>query len=628
MLIVQRPEWRQRLVYSLILFVLVVIVFGCAVDTFWFREDDLGVILNGIIDSWHDFVRVFSSDCRSFITPCNYQRTVPNVFSGFLRPIQNVIFSCIYAVCGTNPWAYYLTHVAFHAANTALFFMICSVWLPINLSLVSGLLFAFYPDVSWLTWIGTVQISLMMFFLLLTSMCFYAYATEVRRAWRNTWYVLAGFFFLCSLLSREAGILLPFWFFGAAYIFLTDSQRRWRVRARRALHYTWIFFVVNGLYALIRLWAFGVYSVPRTIRNIALRYPTIAHYVQDKQHVVDTLVHRPAVVLEKIHSFTATTQSQSFFDGFISQFASWFQALGNMTLADQWQRWTVFAIVMLVVMFVCAAFYYHRGILVWLLFGLVCMTWPGVLTYPTARYVSGAYPFIIFIGMYAIYAAHRYLNSFFMRFTSLVALGIAVWFTGRGALKNYYGLKQTASQRVAYKQRFDDFLGRCQFDPATRFVVISSPFVPDIQSVFQSYCHSRDTQVVCDPFATLAEFGCMGCRKAYRTTAVASQVQAIPGGFRLQSCDEHCGWWLRFSEFPIAWSAKDGAYEWTSVPYQEGVWYDCSVGKFKINVLADADCASDISFVFDRRWIDEWTVFIAWNTQVGRYYVVPRHKDL
>lgn len=155
---------KQILLSSVIIFVLTFCLLGFAVDTFWFREDDLGTILNGIIRSWDDFVRVFSADCRSFITPANYQRTSPNVISGFLRPMQNALFSVVYYFWGVSPHAYLLTHVAFHAANTALFFILCSLFLPLGYSWLAGLMFAFYPNISWLTWIGTVQNSLATFF--------------------------------------------------------------------------------------------------------------------------------------------------------------------------------------------------------------------------------------------------------------------------------------------------------------------------------------------------------------------------------------------------------------------------------------------------------------------------------
>src|SRR5271163_4968886 len=97
-------SWKVMLASGLILFFIVFLVFGFALDKLWFREDDLGTILNGLIHSWDDFVRVFSSDCRSFVTASNYQRTIPNIVSGFLRPIQNVVFTIVYFFFGVDPF--------------------------------------------------------------------------------------------------------------------------------------------------------------------------------------------------------------------------------------------------------------------------------------------------------------------------------------------------------------------------------------------------------------------------------------------------------------------------------------------------------------------------------------------
>jgi hypothetical protein len=117
----------------------------------------------------------------------------------------------------------------------------------------------------------------------------------------------------------------------------------------------------------------------------------------------------------------------------------------------------------------------------------------------------------------------------------------------------------------------------------------------------------------------------MGCGKDYRVTNVKSEIVPIDDGFRLISHDiDHCGWWLRFSHFPIKWVAQSRSYEWTSEQYRPGIWYPCSIGKFRIDHMVDNDCVSDITFVFDRRWTSGNTVFVVWDTSVGRYYVLNK----
>lgn len=612
---------------------------GYAVDQIWFREDDLGTILNGIIRSWDDFVRVFSADCRSFITPANYQRTFPNVISGFLRPMQNVVFSVVYYFWGVDAWAYYLMHVACHALNSVLFFMLCNTairplkfqytWIAQLFALSAGFLFAFYPDVSWLPWIGTVQNSLATFFLLLMGLFLFK---------RHT--LLAAIMFLCSLLSRESGLLLPFWLFLGAFLFKQEMtnpdadtslaspflQRFWF-----ACRLTWMFFMANVFYTLMRLWSFGCATLPRTLRNACLRYPWLANYfcasepAQTSAVVVQNLVQaQPVIPAQALPVVQKVTLLQALTERVSAIFHSWFQSIFNVCIRTD--KDYIFALIFAFCLAVFLVVAYRKNIklLFWLCCGFICVAWPGVLAYPNPRYINLVYPFIIFIIMYGVALLCSSIKSKVGQCSALslfcVVAGIA---SMHGLSKNQHNLAVSASDRYLYKKRFDDFFSKHTFDRHARFVLLSSPFVSDIQSIFQAYLGNLDTVVVFDPFATLAEHKSMGCRKPYRVTDVESEIIPISGGFRLLSHDKDaCGWWLRFSDFPIAWCPQYRSYEWMKDPYQEGKWYECSVGKFKINGMVDADCVHDISFVFDKQWIDEKTIFVAWDSKKGEYVLV------
>lgn len=713
------PKYRKLLLCSAFLFIIVFCLLGSAVQQIWFREDDLGTILNGLMLSWDDVVRVFSADCRSFITPANYQRTVPNVISGFLRPMQNVVFTIIYTFWDVNPWAYFYAHVALHAANTVLFFLLCSMLMSCWISFFAALLFAFYPDVAWLPWIGTVQNSLSVFFLLLcvivwlryvvvryifasfhsaktlttngiinVSLCFIE--TFVTNRLISTWLhsvktittngiinvpfgfverfatnrlistwlhfaktitmnrlthspfmvsvllsaakqnvsnhepksqnyssILAGLLFLCSLLSRETAIFLPFWFFVGAALLKRNIKQAWFA--------TWVFFAANVFYVVMRFWAFGCDTLPRTLRNIMLRYPWLASYIGQKQHIaISTIATQQTPIQSAGHvSGSSSEVVASLFNSIASRYASWFGAFFNINLKTNEQIIIASIVGLLLVLFLCVAYRGKYHILCWLLLGLVCVCWPGVLAYPSPRYLNMVYPFLVFILMYGVYCALTKSRDRIVHGAAIVMLSIALIITFQGIHANRCNLRSATNDRFIYKQRFDDFFTRYTFEPQTQFVLVSSPFVSDIQSIFQAYLHNLSTMVIFDPFATLAEFGCMGCRKSFRVTGVLSEIVPIPAGFRLISHDQdHVGWWLRFSDFPIAWLATKRAYEWTAQPYQQGCWYACSVGKFKINHMIDADCVSDISFVYDPQWINEHTVFVAWNTTRGRYEVL------
>jgi hypothetical protein len=111
----------------------------------------------------------------------------------------------------------------------------------------------------------------------------------------------------------------------------------------------------------------------------------------------------------------------------------------------------------------------------------------------------------------------------------------------------------------------------------------------------------------------------MGCHDDYRVQGVRSSITPIPGGFRLTSHDLHCGWWLRCSDFPVAWNEQQRAYVWTDTPYQAGKTYPCSLGTFTIHAMASPDCMTDFSLMLDKRWVDTHTIFIFWDTMIGCY---------
>ena len=282
----ERSNFRIHLgFYALLLFAIVFFVLAGAVETIWFREDDLGTIINGIIRSWDDFIRVLSTDARDFICPVNYHRSKPNVMSGFLRPLQHVLFSFEYYFFSDWAYGYYLVHVALHACNAVLVYVIGLWFFPVWLAFFSGILFAFYPDVSWLTWIATAQNTLCTVFLLLTFIC-----------WKRRW--LAGLMFFLSLLARENVVVLPIWFFLAALFFLSNVSESFWQRIVVAYKATWIFFAVDALYWVMRWWAFGFGTLSRTLNNVFLRFPFLANLVNtidSQSQAVPSTIQSPAI---------------------------------------------------------------------------------------------------------------------------------------------------------------------------------------------------------------------------------------------------------------------------------------------------------------------------------------------
>jgi hypothetical protein len=268
-------QTKKRIILGLVIFTLTFIACAYAVKELWFREDDLGQIINGIIRGWDDFLRVFSSDERDLIVPINYRRSNPNFISAFVRPLKNIFFPITYYCYGLDVYAYYRLHVLVHALNAALFFYTLNLFVPLGFAFLGGCMFSFFPDVSWLVWIATLHNSLATLFLLLSFLAYYAFWKRKQ----NTiialpFFVLSGTMFFLSLLSRENGIFYPFWIFSGVFLLLFDQRpkmsffKQTLLTFKKALTYTWIFFFVHGLYVAMRFYFFGTGTFSRTFHNL------------------------------------------------------------------------------------------------------------------------------------------------------------------------------------------------------------------------------------------------------------------------------------------------------------------------------------------------------------------------
>lgn len=637
----KKSRYNSQFLICIFLFFTVFLILGLSVNEIWFREDDLGTILNGRVSSLQSFIKVFLTDVRDFICPINYRRSAPNFLSGFLRPLQHFLFTIEYYFFGNNAYPYFIVHVALHSFNAVLLYLI-SVWfLPIFPSICVALFFAFYPDVSWLTWIATAQNTLCTLFLLASIICWKYflifkknYLNESTVSTFKMWIQLqcSGVLFFLSLLARENVVAMPLWFFVAAYVFFSETVTSKFVRIKYAFFSSMPFFVAVIIYWILRFWAFGFGTLSRTLGNIVLRFPFISslinfinqkieiHLVATK--VVNNSVEQVVQVLKSTSDYSFVEQVFLYLNRICTFFTSW---LSSVLMIDfSFCGGTVGAIFIL---FFCTIFFiysYRKNIeaFILLLLGIVLMSWPALVAYPCPRYLNTIYPFVSLLFIGACFLGFNQ-KKYWLKWCSFFCAMFIFCISIRGILLNRKNLYEAAKARADYKLRFDLFFTEHNFESGAKFIVISSPFVSDIQSIFQVYLNDYSASVAHEPFSTIAEGGNFGCNNNYKTKGVNSRLVPIDGGFQFVSDDyEHCAWWIHFSDHPIAWSEKDRAYAWTGIRYQEGIWYQCSIGKFKINKMIDDRRLVDVSFIFDKNWINEKTVVVAWDTLLGRYFVL------
>ncbi len=606
-------------------------ILGYATSEMWYREDDLGQIINGIIRTKDDFIRVFSSDERDLICPENYRRSKPNVLSGFVRPLKNVFFTITYYLYGLDVLAFYRLHVLVHAFNVALCFLLFSFWLPASFALLGALMFAFYPDMTWLAWMATLHNSLTVLFLLLSLICYRFYWIRTG-AFSSAMFVISGGMFGLALLSREDAVFFPFWLVTGVFLLLWPQRKSvWQLMIT-TLSKTWIFFVMHALYVLLRLCIFGTATLTRTFNNLFLRFPFLNQFFAQTKPAVAQVQSVSSAVVSVPSTTTTVTQVASvvkpslfaslgvFVERKISTLTHWSSIIFN-TPRD---TFIVMSLWLLLIAFFVASYRYSKRLFLFFVVGVLCFIWPAVLAYPSTRYMNCTYPIFAALTVFGLYAIYMRYTRNWARILFMSVFVVSTYSIFNGIEKNVRGIAGTGASMLPLKKRYEQFFATYSFPKKANFIVFSSPFVSDIQNTFHYFLNDLTVKVSNELFSTLAQGGIFGCRGDYRIKGVRRDIVPIEAGFRIKSQNkDHCACWMNYSHFPMWWSEKDKAYEWRQELYQVGVWYPCSMGKFKIHERLDNRYITDVSFVFDQKWIDEDTVFVTWDTIDGKYVVLP-----
>ncbi|MBU4387316.1 hypothetical protein KJ644_02460, partial [Candidatus Dependentiae bacterium] len=283
--------------------------------------------------------------------------------------------------------------------------------------------------------------------------------------------------------------------------------------------------------------------------------------------------------------------------------------------------------------FLIFAYKNNFKILFALFISIIFFSWPAFVAYPNPRYINAVYPILSFMFVYGMYLfskkniAKILKNSVLFAFILLILLSIKL-----GLYRNYYGIKNNSQNSLIYKTKFEKFFSKNKFDKNANFIVFGIPFVSDIRYVFQIFLKDLNLRVAYIRHSTLAEFGCMGCQADCKIIGVKSLVKQVKEnnriGFRLISLDEdHCGWWINFSNFPLKWSEKEKAYVWSNKEPELNVWHKYSMGDFKINRRSKLGHITDVTYLIDNKWIDENTVFITWDSWLGKYKTIRLYTN-
>jgi len=613
----------RKFIACLLIAVSTIVLCSYSVKKIWFREDDLGQIINGLVGVKRNVIDLFSHDERDNIVPINYRRSAPNMVSGFLRPIKHIFFTIIYKFFGLKAYAYFMFHITVHAVNAALIFYVLTFWVSLWLSVLGGLMFAFYPDVSWLAWLATLHNSLATMFLLLSVLLYQWYFFKPSKAWViQVCYWLAGLLFLLSLLSRENGIFFPIWIAVGVMLYHYKKGQKLTILIKKVFEQTWIFFAMVLVYTFMRFFAFGLQTLPRTLHNILLRFPRLAQWFTTPASTSQAA----SVVTQVAQGAHAVTDAPSGLQqvfitlkhSVLDPMLTWsrlFFATNIQSTTFMLLLWAFFGILLYVA--------YRKNIRLFFFFivGIGSFMWPGILAYPSARYINVVYPVLIAMFVVALHELDRLrANGQFIKTLFAAGVFMGCLSVGTGIYENVRMIKYAAHASTQLKDRYEPFFTENKFPKKSNFIVLSSPFVSDIQNIFQYFLDDLDVKVAYELFTTIAEKGSFSCFKDFRVKGVKSRVIPVEGGFRFISLEPNrCAWWLNFSDHPLKWHEHEKAYRWTSEQYRAQRTYQCSLGQLYIAKIKEHKYVTDMTLTIDKKWYDENTIFVMWDTYLGKY---------
>jgi len=136
--------------------------------------------------------------------------------------LRNVVYFIVYIFASLTPWAFRLTNIAFHLANTILIFILVKKLMNQRTAFFSSVIFAVHPLlVESITWVaGGVYPQYSFFFLLALVSYLYSYQ-------KKGLYALSVMSFALSLLSSDKAVVLFPLFVGVEFCF-DNLKKNWQ----------------------------------------------------------------------------------------------------------------------------------------------------------------------------------------------------------------------------------------------------------------------------------------------------------------------------------------------------------------------------------------------------------------
>jgi tetratricopeptide (TPR) repeat protein len=182
------------------------------------------VLDNDFVATWDDGAYFLNNQHYRGLSPTHLRWMFTTLYMSHYQPLSWLTHGVVYALWGMDPRGYHLVNLLFHCANAVLVYWLALALLETHRPGLSGndagahvaaaagaLIFAVHPlRVEAVAWATERQEVLCAFWLLLSVLAYLRMQRAAAgRAWR-TWYLASLACFALSLLSKAAGLMLPF----------------------------------------------------------------------------------------------------------------------------------------------------------------------------------------------------------------------------------------------------------------------------------------------------------------------------------------------------------------------------------------------------------------------------------
>jgi protein O-mannosyl-transferase len=163
-------------------------------------------LFNGFTN-WDDIEQVTANPDITALSLHNLKIYFTSFYVGMYQPIATLSFALIHAAAGLKPWAYHLFGVLLHVCNVFLVFLfVRKISKNGSLSCFVATLFAIAPiQTEAVAWVSATSTLLFTFFMLLSLLQY----LNFRESNKRSDYFLSLLFFLISLFSKSAAVILP-----------------------------------------------------------------------------------------------------------------------------------------------------------------------------------------------------------------------------------------------------------------------------------------------------------------------------------------------------------------------------------------------------------------------------------